>query len=127
MCQNKYKFALPPLDEQRRIAEILTAVEEANQYWGLVLKNLNILRDILSFELFKHNSAEIPKIKCSDLCDEIVVGIVIKPASWYIDSGGVPALRSLNVFPNRYDLQDLVYLSRDGHEQHSKSQLRKGD
>jgi type I restriction enzyme, S subunit len=33
----KYEFALPPLDEQRRIAEVLTAVEESlERYNGLI-------------------------------------------------------------------------------------------
>lgn len=123
----RQEFALPPLAEQRRIAEVLTAVEETNRKWENVLVSLNKLRDVLSFELFGHHGPEIPEVKCSDLCDEITVGIVVKPASYYVDNGGVPALRSLNVFPNRYDLQELVYLSQSGHKQHSKSQLRRGD
>ncbi len=123
----QYEFALPPLDEQRRIAEILAAAEDTNRNWDSVLEDMRKLRDALSFELFMHHAKEIPEIKCSELCDEITVGIVVRPASYYVDNGGVPTLRSLNVFPNRYDLNELVYLSQEGHIQHSKSQLRKGD
>lgn len=123
----KYEFALPPLDEQQRIAEILAAAEDTNRNWDSVLEDMRKLRDALSFELFMHHAKEIPEIKCSELCDEITVGIVVRPASYYVDNGGVPTLRSLNVFPNRYDLNELVYLSQEGHIQHSKSQLRKGD
>lgn len=123
----RYEFALPTLDEQRRIAEVLTAVEDVLHNWKFILDDLDTLRNVLSFDLFKHHGSGIPELKCSDLCHEITVGIVVKPASYYVDGSGVPALRSLNVFPNRYDLQELVYLSQDGHEQHRKSQLRKGD
>jgi type I restriction enzyme S subunit len=64
----------------------------------------------------------------TEVCDKITVGIVVKPASYYTDAkSGIPALRSLNVFPGRYDLGDLVYLTRDGHEKNSKSELKKGD
>ena len=52
----------------------------------------------------------------------------MKPASYYTDADtGVPALRSLNVFPGRYDLTELVHLTHEGHEKNSKSELKTGD
>ena len=52
----------------------------------------------------------------------------MKPASHYTDlPSGIPALRSLNVFPGRFDLSELVRLSPGGHKQNAKSELIAGD
>lgn len=58
---------------------------------------------------------------------DIQVGIVITPAAWYTDSGGVPALRGVNVTTNGLDLGDVVYLSEEGHRYNRKSVLRTYD
>lgn len=59
--------------------------------------------------------------------NKISVGVVIKPASNYVDEG-VIALRSLNVKPNKIDLTDLVFFSKEAHNNElSKSKLNKGD
>ena len=57
----------------------------------------------------------------------IQVGIVVKPASYYVETDGVPALRSLNVRPNRLFLGELVQISKEGHRLNAKSALRPGD
>ncbi len=57
---------------------------------------------------------------------EITVGIVVTPSAWYADEG-VPALRGVNVSPGNVDLDELVYLTSEGHELHRKSKLRVGD
>lgn len=63
-----------------------------------------------------------------EICERVSVGIVIQPAQYYVSSNdGVRAFRSANVRENRIDDCDWVYLSRDGHEANSKSELRAGD
>jgi type I restriction enzyme, S subunit len=57
----------------------------------------------------------------------ITVGIVIEPSKYYVDEGGIAALRSLNVRPGSISLQNTVQISRDGHAKNSKSQLYAGD
>jgi type I restriction enzyme S subunit len=57
----------------------------------------------------------------------IQVGIVVKPASYYVESGGVPALRSLNVRENKIYFDKLIRISREGHKLNKKSALRRGD
>ncbi len=56
----------------------------------------------------------------------ITVGIVVTPSKWYTDHG-VSALRGVNVAAGKISLQDLVYLTVDGHELHAKSALNAGD
>lgn len=57
----------------------------------------------------------------------ITVGVVVKPASYYTDKG-VIALRSLNIKPNRIDLENVVYFSKESSNGIlSKSILKQGD
>jgi len=120
------RFRIPPLDEQRRIAELLWAADLVSVTSFQATQALEILKETVAASLFQGTQADGKPMPCSNLCDEITVGIVLTPAKYYAITG-TPALRSLNVLPDRYDLNDLVYLSREGQELHRKSQLREGD
>jgi hypothetical protein len=121
------EFALPPLDQQRRIAEVLWAVDEATCSWREASLAAEECLRATSDSVFEANQRN-RHLLATEACDRITVGIVVKPASYYTDrQSGVPALRSLNVFPGRYDLAELVYLTKDGHEKNSKSALKKDD
>lgn len=62
-----------------------------------------------------------------DYSDLITVGVVVRPASYYVDKG-VIALRSLNIKPNRIDLQNIVYFSEESSKGVlAKSILKQGD
>ncbi len=66
-------------------------------------------------------------IECANICERITVGIVVKPASYYVPSG-VPALRSLNIKPGYISLEDLVYFSEhDNNTKLAKTKLKTGD
>ena len=65
--------------------------------------------------------------ECDDLAQRITVGVVVKPASHYVEEG-VPAFRSLNVREDHLDTTDLVYFSNEENEGPlSKSKLASGD
>ena len=122
-----YEFELPPLDQQRVISDILWAIDELHQRTLDVLKSSEAAEQSLSNELFQ-KTAEKYRIRADQVCSKITVGIVVKPASFYTDpEQGVPALRSLNVFPGRFDLEELVYISPEGQKKHEKSRLCAGD
>ena len=120
-------FALPPLDQQRRIAEILWSVDEAACRWRDTSLAVQEYIRATADGIFEANQRQRHLI-ATEACEQITVGIVVKPASYYTNADtDVPALRSLNVFPGRYDLTELVHLTREGHAKHSKSKLKKGD
>ncbi len=57
-----YEFPLPPLDEQRRIAEILWAVEEAIEGWvQAVLATMNLRQAIVAQYLQSPNIKSVPE------------------------------------------------------------------
>lgn len=121
------QFDLPPLGQQRRIAEILWAVDEVVCEWRKTEAATNAYAQNMADDVFRKQEREHHEL-ATLACETITVGIVVKPASYYTDAkSGVPTLRSLNVFPHRYDLSELVYLSQAGNDKYKKSQLRKGD
>jgi type I restriction enzyme S subunit len=67
---------------------------------------------------------EVKRLKY--LVPQVTVGIVIQPAGLYVPSG-IPCLRSLNVSTGVIRANDLVYISPDSNEAHSKSKIFRGD
>jgi len=120
---------LPPFDEQRRIAEVLRSVDEAIAAQSALCAHLRQVADDLADELFAREIADCDGdlVAYGEACETVQVGIVVKPASYYVDDGGVPALRSTNIKRNAIDYSALVQLSQDGHKINRKSALRTGD
>jgi type I restriction enzyme S subunit len=73
------------------------------------------------------NPRRWPTVTFRRICERITVGIVVRPASYYVPSG-VPALRSLNIRPGKIVLKDLVYFSETDNETRlAKTKLKAGD
>lgn len=119
-------FMLPPIQEQARLLEPLLGVRTLEEGLGAALEiGEKTYEAWIESELKNHDWPVRPAI---DLLTRATVGIVVKPADWYVSSGqGVPALRSLNVLKNRLSWDDYVEISHEGHEFHQKSALRAGD
>jgi len=121
---------LPPLPVQRQIVAVLEQAEavkrqrqEADALTGALLQSV-------FYEMFGdtvRNEREWNIAKIEEICDEITVGIVVRPASYYVESG-VPAFRSLNIRPDKLNLENFVYInSSDNDTVLAKSKIRDGD
>lgn len=144
-------ISLPPFPEQRRITEVLDTADEAIRHTeGLIAKlkqmKQGLLHDLLTRGLDENGEMRDPvaypkqfkdsplgqipnawEIRTADsLCEEIVVGIVIKPTQYYTDSG-VPVLRSANIRETGLDLSQLVYMSERSNQMLAKSRIAAGD
>ncbi|MFF9343220.1 restriction endonuclease subunit S [Streptomyces sp. NPDC014773] len=124
---------LPPLEEQRRIADFLYA--ETARIDALVAKRSE-MSDLLALKRervielalgLEHDSHIHDMVPLKYLVAGITVGIVITPAKWYVESGGTPALRGLNVRSGAIDSRDLVRISDEGDAENVKSRLKAGD
>ncbi|WP_148575170.1 restriction endonuclease subunit S [Nocardioides caldifontis] len=119
-----FPIPLPPLPEQRRIAAILDHADALRAKRRQVLAHLDSLVDAVFHQMFDMERDRLP---FASTCHRVTVGVVIKPASHYVESG-VPALRTLNVKPGRIVLEDLVYFSEASNNGPlAKSRLRAGD
>jgi type I restriction enzyme S subunit len=126
----RLKVPVPPLAIQRQIVALLERVEavkrqrkEADALTGALLQSV-------FYEMFGdpvRNERGWDVAKFDEICDEICVGIVVRPASYYVESG-VPAFRSLNIRADKLNLENFVYIkSSDNETVLSKSKIRRGD
>lgn len=147
-----YPIQLPALPQQRHIVEILSTLDDAiEESEALIAKHQQIkaglmhdlftrgvtpdghLRPIREQApgLYKESSLGwIPKEwdcrPCSQICERITVGIVIRPTQYYVEHG-VPAFRSANVREAGIDASDFVFISKEANDLLAKSQVRAGD
>jgi type I restriction enzyme S subunit len=135
-------IAIPPLSEQRKIAAILSSVDETIEKTQAVIDQLEVVKEGLRRELLtqgmpgRHKEFKETKLgsipaewelrPATELCERIVVGIVVQPAKYYVESG-VPCLRSKNIREDRIELSNLVFLSPASNRLHAKSIIRAGD
>ncbi|WP_173263672.1 restriction endonuclease subunit S [Streptomyces pacificus] len=126
-------WAYPRQEEQCRIADFLDA--ETARIDGLVTRRRE-MTDLLALKRervvelalgLEHDSHAHDMAPLKYLVEGITVGIVITPAKWYVESGGTPALRGLNVRPGVIEDSDLVRISDEGDAENVKSRLRAGD
>lgn len=67
-------------------------------------------------------------VQAEEVCERISVGIVVKPADYYVPEGqGTRAFRSANVREGKVEDQNWVYLSAEGNRINKKSVLKSGD
>lgn len=123
-----FEFALPPLEEQRRIAELLMEVDRVTAAIEDVISSHSLIIEAFIQEEFQNFNAKCEHKTAKEIMERITVGIVVKPADLYVEAGhGVLALRSLNVFPGRFVLNETVEINHNGHKAHDKSALKTGD
>lgn len=139
---------VPPIEEQAAIVRYLDHLE--HKVVGFIrakLRLIEVLREqrsaivsravTIGYEAdgkFKPSGAEwlgdIPEhwsvSPLKYLSPHVTVGIVVQPAALY-EPVGIPCLRSLNISSGRVDPTDLVYISAESNEAHSKSKLFDGD
>ena len=124
------KIPLPPLAEQRRIAEVLDRAETLRAQRRQALAQLDALAESIFLDMFGNptsNSRGWPVVPVDMVCSRITVGIVVQPASYYTREG-VPALRSLNVRANRISRSNLVFVSSEDNDGRlSKTRVWAGD
>lgn len=136
------ELPLPPLAEQKRIADkldtLLARVDACRQRLDRIPPLLKRFRQsVLAAatsgaltadwrEEHEVNQADWRDTTFDAVCREITVGHVGKMADEYTPTG-IPFLRSLNVRPFRLDPRDLKHISTAFHRVISKSTLRPGD
>ncbi len=121
---------LPSLQEQRRIAAVLDKADALRVQRRVAIAKLDELLQSVFIEMFGDpltNSKGWIIQRLGDACEKVTVGIVVKPADWYVESG-IPAIRSLNIGVNRIIQKNFVYFNEtDNTGPLKKTMLRAGD
>jgi type I restriction enzyme S subunit len=111
------QIPLPPLIQQQKIAKILDASDELRQNDKKLIAKYDALTQALFLDMFGDplsNPKGWEKKSGKEYCLKISVGVVIKPASFYVDNG-VIALRAMNIRPNKIIKNGFVYFSEKNH------------
>ena len=110
------------------IAELKTAQQQLKTYRQSVLKSA--FEGKLTNE--NVNDGELPdgweNYKIRDVCDNVKVGIVIKPTTFYSkDNSGIKAFRSANVREFQVNDSNWVYFTEESNEINFRTKLKEGD
>jgi type I restriction enzyme S subunit len=98
-----FEFPLPPLDEQKRIAEILWAADEAVEQWRRVYSVLNILISVHRVEFFSRKNWSTKKLKN---LFSVQLGKMLSPKA-KTGNQSFPYLANYNVQWDRIDLEKV--------------------
>jgi type I restriction enzyme S subunit len=126
-----FRIDLPPVPEQRKIAAILSSVDEAIEKTQAVIDQVQVVKKALMQELLtrglpgrhtkfkKTEIGEIPEgwevVQLGSVCRDIADGPHFSPK--YVPSEvGVPFLSARNVTIDGWSLGDVKHISRKDHE-----------
>lgn len=120
----KFEFPLPPIEEQKRIAEILWAADEAVERWSQSIKDLRLLIGNLGVAYFKN--ANLDHDKFSEHVAESAYGPRFSN-SLYSESGAVGQIRTTDLSDDgtvNYSTVPMAHLDTGEYQQHI---LKSGD
>ncbi len=126
----EFEIPLPPFEEQKRIATILDKADairrKRQQAIDLADDFLrSVFLDMFGDPVTNPKGWEVRS--CSEVSRQITVGLVIKPASYYVEFG-VPAIRSLNIKESGINENNFVFFSEvDNENTLAKSRVFEGD
>ena len=105
-----FEFDLPPLDQQRRIAEILWAVDEARERTQEAARDSSALYDARLKEIFLKSGSDKDEVFLEDICD-VQCGYAFKSTDYQDE--GIPLIRISNVSDPYVDLTgNVAYLEK---------------
>lgn len=121
----RYEFALPPLEEQRRIATAATAIIETLD----ATMNLLSAARTQANALAAHTMLSAPKSEMKPLsscASRVGVGIASSATHAYREKG-VPMIRNTDIRPGVIDTSELLFLADDFDEENASKRVRTGD
>ena len=118
-----YKFELPPLSEQKKLAEALWAINDTLQAYQKLLIETDELVKSQFIEMF----GSISKTKTlSDLAEMVTVGIANSATHAYVNDG-VLMFRNQNIKANELDDSDLIYIKPEFAKKYESKTLKAND
>jgi len=131
------KIPLPPLDQQKKIADILDAADAYRKKTKALIEKYDELTQSLFLDMFgdpyvnqyNHAYVKLESLvkKKSDLVDG-PFGSSVNTKVDYIENGEIPVIRTKNIgIDNRFISDDLKFMTREKYETLIRSQVLPGD
>ncbi|WP_157596648.1 restriction endonuclease subunit S domain-containing protein [Saccharomonospora saliphila] len=117
----RYEFDLPPLDEQKRLSDLLWAIERHERSVRFSVESAELIQARLRSNLFEKERNTVPAPDAFD----ITIGRQRSPRNQSGDHM-VPYMRSANVTPDGIDLDNMKRMNFSPEEQ-EKFALKSGD
>lgn len=118
-----YTFSLPPLAEQKKLAETLWAMERVKRAYKKLLAQTDALAQAHFVEMF--GDGNMPIAKLSDVATKITDGTHKTPR--YLEKG-VTFISAKNIVDGKIDLSDVKWISQIEYEEIQKRcEVCKGD
>ncbi len=150
---NEFKVYIPNIDEQHKIARILTSINKVIEQTENVIEKLKKIKQGMMHDLFARGidvktgqlrppQSEAPELYKQSMigwipidweCDtteniskRIWIGLVTTMTTHYVEDG-IPLIRNNNIRDNKIDVSDIIFLDRRFSEQNKQRYLHKGD
>ena len=120
----------PDLDYQKEVSYRLTSLKGIIEKYQKQLESLDELVKARFVEMFGDpvlNDKSWQVIKLGELCSKICSGNTPKGGSDNYTKEGIMFFRSQNVWKNRLELDDIVYIDEATHEKMKETSLNYGD
>jgi type I restriction enzyme, S subunit len=132
----EFKFVLPPLKEQQKIAEILSTVDEQIENTDQLIAKTQELKKGLMQQLLtkgightKFKETELGEIPVGweicilkDISLKISIGLVTTMTKYYVDNG-IPLIRNSDIKEGYISRERMVYLDEDFANKHESKKL----
>ena len=126
----QFEFPLPPVDDQEKIIKVFDTMFSVLYARKLEIQKLDELIKARFVELFGDpvaNSMKWPVKKLKDLSIQINSGNTPKGGSENYVEDGITFFRSQNVWKDRLEMDDIVYIDAETHARMKRSSLKHGD
>jgi len=124
VIRNLYHLPIPPLPEQKKIAEILSGIDNAISIKKQARIDLEATREAICKELIQNRDWNEEKV--GGLTTHMTNGFVGTATPHYRERG-IRYLTSKNIRRDRIDPRKMIYISEEFHKANQKSSLSVGD
>lgn len=113
----RLEFDLPPIEEQRKLAEVLWSINDTLQAYQKLLTETDALVQAQFIEMFGDpvsNPYNWEKRRLIDICDKLTDGTHFSPESF--PSGEYKYITAKNIKEDGFDFSNLTYVTKDTHD-----------
>jgi type I restriction enzyme, S subunit len=124
------RIDLPPLPEQKKIAEILSGIDNSIKSLRLKKEKVKFAKSATSLHIFKSlKDSEQTATQVSDLQSlasiPISYGVLVPDNA--TREGGVPMIKIQDINQGKIQTEKLSYISRTLHDRYAKTEVKTGD